>query len=158
MIALHRLQKAKRLFESMDLLFSTGFDCCHRLARSIWQYEDGDGMEPIACLHHTYTERKSLMLMSTHMLMFEIPKNVWCLRLFDAALYSLNAAYDLMSGHISWDSYLFAEYIKGISTTPQIVRCPHHVLPKPLTAEGSQFQYLRAQELIINLTGSNNRS
>src|SRR6218665_2936198 len=87
-----------------------------------------------------------------------IPENVWCLNYFDATLYSLNIAYNLTCGQISWDSIVFAEYIKGISMTHKAVRCQYHIYPIPLRAERSQLTFLRAQEFMENLTGSNSRA
>src|SRR6218665_1197207 len=94
------------------------------------------------------------MLMACEMSVLLIPKNIWSLKYFDATLYSLNAGYDLMFGHISWDSELFAEYVRGITMTSKIVRCQYHIFPKPLTAERSQFLLVQAQDLMLSLTGS----
>ena len=87
-----------------------------------------------------------------------IPENIWCFTYFDSTLCSLNAAYGLECENISWDSDVFDEYIKAIFLKPKIVRCQYHIFPTPSTTEISRFQYLRAQNFMENLTGSNSRS
>ena len=142
--------------KSLDLLFSVGFAYCNNFARYIVQSEVR--IEPRSCLSYTCLTRKMELLIHCEMSILPIPENVRCFTYFDTTLYSLNAAYDLKCGQISWDSELFAEYVKGIFLKPKIVRCQYHIFPKPLTAERSQFQFLRAQDLMENLTGLNSRS
>ena len=143
---------SKMLLDSFDHLFSTGYGSCNSYARKVARSEHR--LKPIACLRYTYLQRKTILLMACEMSLLLIPENIWSLKYFDATLYSLNAGYDLMFGHISWDSELFAEYVRGITMTSKIVRCQYHIFPKPLTAERSQFLLVQAQDLMLSLNGS----
>src|SRR6218665_299603 len=58
---------------------------------------------------------------------------------------------------MSWGSELFLEFVKrGIFLKPKIIKCQFHEFPIPSSADESQCQLLHAQDLMENLTGSNN--
>src|SRR6218665_1561806 len=102
--------------------------------------------------------RKWNLLYNSLISILPIPDKLWRFNYFETTLFSLNAAYGLGCGIISWDSDLFAEYIEGISLNPKIVRCQYHAFPKPFTTEQSRFQYLQAEDFMGNLTMSKSRS
>src|SRR6218665_1428561 len=87
---------------------------------------------------------------------FTTIQKVLCFRYSDIHLYILHAAYGLDYGEISWDSSLFVELINAISTQPKIIKSKYHNFPKTYIEQSSRrFQFLRAQTLMGNLTGSN---
>ena len=152
-----RFQNTRKLLESLDFLFSTGFECRNRLASSI---VDSAGLiEPRAFLDYVHSERKMDLLMPCDIPILTIPKSLRCFGYFDATLCSLSVAYELTSGQIAWDSELIADCIQGMSMTPKsTILCQYHIFPIPLKAKRSQFAFLRAQDLMTNFTGSNGRS
>src|SRR6218665_1391025 len=76
----------------------------------------------------------------------------------DHLLYVLHIVYGLGCSEISWDGNLFVEFVTTVSMQPKIVRSQYHNFPKPYTTQNSQFEFLCAQNLMANLTGSNSRS
>ena len=85
-------------------------------------------------------------------------QNVLCFTDYDILLCILHTAYGLHCGEIAWDSSLFVEFVNAISLQPRNVRSQYHNFPKAYTAHSSHFQFLRAQDLMENLTGSNSCS
>ena len=150
---LYEYRKASEL-QSLDLLFLMGFAYCNTLARYLGQ----GGMDASSCLRYTCQTRKLVLLKRCEMSVLPILENISNLKYFDAALYTLNIAYNLMCEQMSWDSELFADFVKGISFKHKTLRCQYHMFPKPLAAERSQCQFLRAQDFMENITGLNSDS
>ena len=89
----------------------------------------------------------------------KLPDNVWCFTYLVSAATCLNATYSLGSGKMSWENDKFVTFVKQHSVKPYkyVVRCQYHRYPEPTTA-GSQFPFLRAQNILGHLSGSDSRS
>ena len=70
----------------------------------------------------------------------------------------MHTAYGLGCGKILWDGSLCVETVNAISMKPSITRCVYHNFPRACTAPSSRSPLLCSQNLMENLTGSNNRS
>ena len=70
----------------------------------------------------------------------------------------LHCAYGLSFGEISWDSNVFVKLINAISMRPKIIRSQYHSFPKANTAQGVQYEFIRAQNLLQNVTLSTSRA
>ena|SRR6218665_960803 len=86
-----------------------------------------------------------------------IEKNL-CVKYFENVLFILHIAHGFNCGEISVDSHLFAKLISKISMQPKIVRSLYRNFPKATTTNSGRFQFLRALNLMQNLTGSNSPS
>jgi len=80
-------------------------------------------------------------------------QNVSCFTYYDNLLYSLHIAYGLSCGDILWDSSLIVEFFTSIVSQPNIIRSRHNNYLKSHTVQNSQFEFLRAQDLMKHLTG-----
>src|SRR6218665_3265838 len=87
-----------------------------------------------------------------------IIQNVSCFMHHDKLIYILHIAYSLGCGEISWDGSLFVEFVNAISNQSKVIRSLYHNFPKISSTKSNRFQFLRAQDLLRNLTGSNCRS
>src|SRR6218665_3765882 len=95
--------------------------------------------------------------LTLHKEMPELPtiQKVLCFKYCDLLLYSLQFAYSLSNGEISWDCNLLVEFVSAISFQPKIIRLLYHNFPKIYTPESSRYQLRRAQGLMENFTESN---
>src|SRR6218665_1072145 len=76
-------------------------------------------------------------------------------------LHMLETVHGLDCEDFSWNSQLFlafVAFVKENSMQSKIVRSQYHNFPNTFTAKSSHFQFLRAQSLMENLTGSNSHS
>src|SRR6218665_3041953 len=86
-------------------------------------------------------------------------ENVLCFKYYNFLLHSLQFAYYLSKGEISWNYYsLLIEFANAVSLQTKIIRSQYHNFPKTYKAESSRYQFMRAQGLMENLRGLNSRS
>ena len=139
--------------QSLDLLFFFAFGNSHANSRPIIKYGLNSGLRQ----SFKGEQNSKCVEWNVHWRMRDLPtiQNVLCFKHYDILLYILHTAYGLDFGEISWDSSLFVEVVDTISMQPKNVRSQYHNYPKAYTAQTSQFQFLRAQDLMQNLTGSN---
>ena len=155
LLPLFEFRKAIEL-ESLDLLFSFRFTHSHEVCRCVIKCGLSSGLRQSLKLGYEtiiikLEEQQEIGLIPTI-------EKVLCFKYYDNLLYILHTAYGLSCGEISWDSSLFVEFVNAISMQPKIIRSQYHNFPKTYTAQSSRFQFLRAQNLMENLTGSNSRS
>jgi len=141
--------------QSVDFLFSIGISFCNLNTQKI-KVGLRSGLRDF--LQRACVVRKFSSLLYSTVAILETAENIWCFTYYDAALNSLSATYCLDCGKLSWDSGLFVEYVKANSLQPKIVRCQHHIFPKPSIAARSQVNLILAQDLMEHVTGSNSRS
>ena len=142
--------------ESLDFLFYCTFTYSHNNSRNIIKKGYSSGLRNSLTLG--YYSRCFELRKYNRSIDLPTIQNVSCFTYYDILLHLLNAAYGLGCGEISWDSSLFVELVNAISMQRKITRSKFHNFPKAYTAQSSQFQFLRAQGLMENLTGSNSRS
>src|SRR6218665_115786 len=83
-----------------------------------------------------------------------IEKNL-CFTNYEILLYILHTVDGMRCGVLSWDSSLFVELVSTILVQSNIIRSQHHNFPKTYTEQSSRFHFLRAQNLMENLSGIN---
>jgi len=109
------------------------------------------------CLLSACYVRKFESLLCRPQAILPTADNDCCFTNSDTTMYSLQIVNALESGSMSWGSELFLEFVKrGIFLKPKIIKCQFHEFPIPSSADESQCQLLHAQDLMENLTGSNN--
>ena len=116
--------------ESLDLMFYLKFKDSNHTIRSL--------MENRACAGLRLQLKYANSLKNhdeVHENMSHLPtvENVLCHTNHNNVLYILHIAYSLDCGEISWNSSLFVEFVKAISTQPKIVRSQYHNFPKTYT-------------------------
>src|SRR6218665_3493121 len=84
-------------------------------------------------------------------------KHIFCFVVYENLLAILHTAYDLRFGEISWDNSVFIEVVDGISMRSKIIKSQHHNFPKSYVADNCIYEFLRAQDLLRNVTLSTSR-
>src|SRR6218665_2590754 len=140
---------------SLELLLCKTFVYFHRCRSTITK-----GLN--SGMRHTFetacTSRRFELIAIRDMKWLPTIQNVSCFTHHDKLLYILHIAYGLGCGEISWDGSLFVEFVNAISKQSKMIRSLYHNFPRISSTKNSRFQFLCAQDLLKNLTGSNNRS
>ena len=144
--------------KSLSLLFLQSFMYSHRNCRFIIKNNRSAGLR--LSLRHGYNSRCIELIKNNRLALTDLGtiQNVSCFTYYDIALYLMHIAYGLGCGEISLDSSLVVEFVHTISMQPKLMRSLYHNFPKTYTEQSSQFQFLSAQDLLQNLTGSNSSS
>jgi|SRR6218665_248345 len=87
-----------------------------------------------------------------------IIEKVLCFKYYACLLYSLQFAYSLSTGEISWDCNLLVEFANDISSQSKITRSQYHNFPKTYRPQSSRYHLIQAHSLMENLAGLNNNS
>src|SRR6218665_622481 len=89
-----------------------------------------------------------------------LPKlsKISCFRHMNNLQCILTIAYLLGCGMLSWDCSFFVEFVKAVSMQPKFAMSKYHNFPKCEAEQSTRFRFLRALDLIQNLTGSNSPS
>src|SRR6218665_3366405 len=160
-------QWKKNQLQSLEFYFIGAFAYCHDGFRSIIKqglntgFRQGLLMQYICRRHESIEDRPpNNFELKNWMIMRDIPEihSVSCLTHHDNILCILHTAYGLDCGEISWDGGLCVEAVNAISTKNKITRSAYHNFPRLCSAQSSRSQFLRAQDLMQNLTGSNSRT
>jgi len=81
-----------------------------------------------------------------------------CFKYTDYLLHCLQFAYALSTREVSWDCNILSEFVNAISLQPKMLWSPFHNFPNTYRAQRSRYQFMRAQDLMQNLTGLNSHS
>src|SRR6218665_3908627 len=81
-----------------------------------------------------------------------------CFKYTDYLLHCLQFAYALSTREVSWDCNILSEFVNAISLQPKMLWSPFHNFPNTYRAQSSRCQFMRAQDLMKNLTGLNSHS
>jgi len=140
---------------SLDFYFSTTFAHCCKSSRHVIKYGYNSGLCQSFKAGYKFISHE----FKANWILKELPTTqVLGFAYYDIQLHVLHTIYGLDCGEISWDGSLFLAFVKAISMQSKIVRSQYHNFPKTFTTQSSHFQFLRAQGLMENLTGSNSRS
>ena len=141
--------------KSLDILILSTFANSHHNCRPIIKRGLSSGLRQSLKLGY----HSRCLVHAKNGIPLDLPtiQNVLCFTYYDNLLLILQIAYGLGCGDISWDSSLFVEFANAISMQPKIVRSQYHNFPKAYTVQSSRFQFLSAQDIMQNLTGSNSR-
>jgi len=143
-----------RLGKSLDLALFNKFEDSHRNCRLAIKC-GGSGLR--RCLKFAQNGGVNTKIVGKMTYLQTITK-VLCFKYYDILLFILHVAYALCYEELSLDSSLFVEFVEAISMQPKIIRSQYHNFPKTYKAQSGWYQFLRAQDLMQNLTGSNSRS
>ena len=142
--------------ESLDFMFLIRFKHSYQVCRNILNYGVSNGL-----LYTSPDNCTTLTVKSERQRRFGVMptiENELCFKYFDSLLFVLHLAHSFNCGEVYLDSGLFVELIKKISMHPKIIRSLYHNFPRTRTVHSGRFQFLRALDLMQNLTESNSQS
>src|SRR6218665_1017735 len=109
-------------------------------------------------LHMQQIDVNSYFILFEEAICLPTLEKVLCTKYYDMLLHCLQFVYYLSNGEISWECRLLVEFVQAMSLQPKVIMSQYHKFPRTSRAEGSRYQFMRAQSLIENLTGYNGRS
>src|SRR6218665_1989020 len=152
---LFKFRKDNQL-ESLHMMLSFRFTCCHVTCRHIIKHQLTAGLRQsfdIGCGLKNQDARTSEKLSCLPTI-----EKVLCFTYYDNVLHILHAAYGIGCGEISWENRIFVDLVIAISMQPKVIRSRYHNFPKAYTAQGGRVQFLHAHDLLKNLAGLNSCS
>jgi len=155
LLLLSKYWKATEL-NSLDFYFCFTFTHSQNCCRSIIKRGFVLGLR--RSLNEVCWARNSEFKVNRTLAYLSAIQNISCFTYHDNLLYILHTAYGLGCGEMSWDSSIFVEFVNAISMQPKIMRSQYHNFPKACAEQCSRFEFLRSQNLMKKLTGSNSRS
>jgi len=141
-----------RQSKSLDLLLSSTISDCLSVTSLVLRSGNPDSLHSGCHTRHLRTKLKDVMAILPTI------SNDLCFAYYDNLLRILHIVHGVSCEEISCASVIFVELVNTISMHPNIIRSKYHNFPKTYTDQSSRFNFLRAQYLMENLTGSNSRS
>src|SRR6218665_1428007 len=145
------------VLKHIDAIFSLRFKHSHNTCRPVIKFGSPSGLREPLLISNYSTDAKAQERVTRFAVNPPLETEI-CFTYLDNLLFVLHFAHSLSCDEIYLDRFLFVELINNISLQRKIIRSRYHNFPKTFTIQGSRFQFLRAQDVMQHLIGSNSRS